>query len=125
MDGYRDRLEEMGQSVPDERYEDIILRALPAEYERVRIASCERRDLNLSDLRYMVSTMYAGYLSRPDTTNSVAGRGVAMQASGRNDGCKRSQVTCYHCGKQGHVRKDCPAQSATRALTGGDGQDGR
>ena len=78
MDGYRDRLEKIGQSVPDERYEGIILRALPAEYDRVRIASCERRDFNLSDLRYMVSTMYADYLWRPYATNSVEGRGVVM-----------------------------------------------
>ncbi|CAM9982684.1 unnamed protein product [Sphacelaria rigidula] len=124
MDGYRDRLEKMGQSVPDERYEDIIFRALPVKYDRVRIASCERRDFNLSDLRYMVSTMYADYLSRLDATNSVAGRAVAMQASGRNDGSKINRVTCYHCGKQGHVRRNCPARSAARALTGGDGQDG-
>ena len=36
IDGYRERLKDMGQRVPDERYEDIILQALPAEYERVR-----------------------------------------------------------------------------------------
>ena len=48
MDGYRERLEDMGQPVPDERYEDIILQALPAEYERVRTASYERRDFHLA-----------------------------------------------------------------------------
>ena len=36
--GYRKRLEDMGQPVPDERYEDTIIQALPAEYERVRTA---------------------------------------------------------------------------------------
>ena len=30
MDGFRERLEDMGQLVPDERYEDVILEALPA-----------------------------------------------------------------------------------------------
>ena len=39
MDGYRERMEDMGQPVPDERYEDTILQALPVEYERVRTAS--------------------------------------------------------------------------------------
>ena len=39
MDGYRERLKDMGQPVPDERYEDIILQALPAKYERVRTTS--------------------------------------------------------------------------------------
>ena len=34
MDGDRERLKDMSQSVPDERYEDIILQALPAEYKR-------------------------------------------------------------------------------------------
>ena len=38
-DGYCKRLQVMGQLVPNERYEDIILQTLPAEYERVRTAS--------------------------------------------------------------------------------------
>ena len=42
MNGYRERLENMGQPIPDERYEGIILQALPAEYDGVRTASCER-----------------------------------------------------------------------------------
>ena len=52
MDGYRERLKDMGQPVPDERYEDIILQALPAEYERVRTASYERRDFHLAYSAY-------------------------------------------------------------------------
>ena len=39
MDGYCERLEVMGQPVPDEMYEDIILQALPVEYEWIRTAS--------------------------------------------------------------------------------------
>ena len=34
MDGFRERLEDVGQPVPDERYENNILQAIPAEYER-------------------------------------------------------------------------------------------
>ena len=41
----------MGQLVLDERYEDIILQALPAEYERVRTSSYEERDFHLEDTR--------------------------------------------------------------------------
>ena len=41
MGGYRERLKDMGQLVPDERHEDIILQALPAEYESVRTARYE------------------------------------------------------------------------------------
>ena len=43
MDGYRERLKDMGQPVPDERYEDIILQALPSEYERVRTCQLATR----------------------------------------------------------------------------------
>ena len=39
MDGFHERLEDIGQPVSDERYEDIILQSIPAEYERVRTAS--------------------------------------------------------------------------------------
>ncbi|CAN0087585.1 unnamed protein product, partial [Sphacelaria rigidula] len=106
MDGYLDRLDEMGQGIPDERYEDIILRARPAEYERVRVASCERRDFNLTDLRHMISTMYTDYLSRPDAINLVAGRGVAMEASGSRDS-RRNRTVCFRCGKRGHVKRNC------------------
>ncbi|CAM9746015.1 unnamed protein product, partial [Sphacelaria rigidula] len=113
----------MGQCIPDERYEGIVLRALPAEYERVRVASCERRESNLADLRYMVSTMYTDYLSRPDATNLVAGRGVGMQASG-SSGDRRNHITCFICGKRGHVKRNCPARNAAKALTGGDKNKG-
>ena len=42
----------MGQPVPGERYEDIILQALPAQYERVRTASYE--EAGFSPGRYSV-----------------------------------------------------------------------
>ena len=56
LDECCDLLEEMGQTVHDERYDDIILQALPPEYERVRTASYERRDYELDDIRHMVHT---------------------------------------------------------------------
>ena len=57
----------MGQPVPDERCEDIILQALPAEYERVRTASYERQDFHLADIRRMMSALYIDCLSRRTT----------------------------------------------------------
>ena len=95
MDGYRERLKGMGQPVPDERYEDIILQALPAEYEKVRTASYERRDFHLADIRRMMSALYIDCLSRPNNSLLVAGRGVAMQATGGDN----SIIKCHYCGK--------------------------
>ena len=65
MDGFREHLEDMGQPVSDERYEDIILQTLPAEYGRVRTASYERRDFHLADIRRMMSALYIDYLYFP------------------------------------------------------------
>ena len=114
MDGYRERLKDMGQPVPDERYEDIILQALPAEYERVRTASYERRDFHLVDIRRMMSALYIDCLSRPNNSLLVAGRGVAMQATGGDD----SAIKCHYCGNSGHRQKNCVAWIAAQCKDG-------
>ena len=88
LDECRDLLQEMGQTVHDERYEDTILRALPTEHERVLTASYERRDFGQDDIRHMVHTMYVDNLSRPSNAKAVVGRGIAMQVVGHNG------VTC-------------------------------
>ena len=110
MDGFRERLEDMGQPVPDERYEDIILQALPAEYERVRTASYERQDFHLADIRRIMSALYIDCLSRPNSSPLVAGRGVAMQATGGDD----SAIKCHYYGNPGHRQKNCVAWIATQ-----------
>ena len=95
MDGFRERLEDMDQP---------IIQALPAEYERVRTAGYERRDFHLADIRRMMSALYIGYLSRPNNSLLVAGRGVAMQATGRDN----STIKCHYCGNPGHRQKTVP-----------------
>ena len=62
LDECRDLLEELGQKVHDERYEDIVLQARPPEYERVPTASYETRDFGLDDIRQMVHTVYVDNL---------------------------------------------------------------
>ena len=79
LDECRDLLEETGQTVHDERYEDIILQALPPEYERVRTASDERRDFGLDDIRHIIRTMYVDNRSRSVNAKPVEGRDIAMQ----------------------------------------------
>ena len=114
MEDFRERLEDMGQPVPDERYEDIILQAIPAECERVRTASYESRDFHLADIRRMVSALYIDRLSRPNNSPLVAGRGVAMQATGGDD----SAIKCHYCGNPGHRQKNCVAWIAAQCKGG-------
>ena len=83
--GCRDLLEEMGPTVQDERYEDIFLQALPAEYERVQNASGEKRRFGLVDIRNIVHTMFVDRLSRLSHSKPVTGGGIAMQAAGHTN----------------------------------------
>ena len=110
MDDYRECLKDMGQPVPDEWYEDIILQALPAEYERVRTASYERWDFHLADIRRMMSALYIDCLFRPNDSLLVAGRRVTMQATGGDD----RTIKCHYCGNPGHRQKNCVAWIATQ-----------
>ena len=105
-----DFLYTMAQPMPDERYKDIILQALPAEYERVRTASYEKRDFPLADIRRMMSALYINYLSRPNNSPLVAGRGVCLQATGGDD----STIKCHYCGNPGHRQNICVAWIAAQ-----------
>ena len=114
MDGFRERLEDMGQPVPDERHEDIILQALPAEYEKVCTASYERRDFHLADIRRMMSALHIDCPFRPNNSPLVAGRGVAMQATEGDD----SAIKCHYCGNSGHRQKHCVAWIVAHSRNG-------
>ena len=98
MDGYRERLEDMGQPLPDERYEDIIIQALPAEYERVHTASYEGKDFHIADIRRMMSAQCIDCLSRPNNPPSVVGRGIDVYLIGGGE----SPINCPYCGNPGH-----------------------
>ena len=96
----------MGQTVHDERYKDIILLTLSSEYERVRTASCERRDFGLGDIRHMVHTMYVDNLSRSFNSKPVAGGCIAMKVMGDNS----NDVKCIYCKGVGHDIQDSAAR---------------
>ena len=98
-----DVLGEMGQTLHEQRHEDIILQALSPENERVRTALDERRDFVLEDIRHMVHTMYDNRLSRWVNTKPVAGRRVAMQVVGHTS----SDVQFNYCNGFGLVTQYC------------------
>ena len=78
LNGYRDLFEEMGQTIYDERYEDILLQPLPEEYERVRNVSYEKRDFRLVDIRHMIHTVFVDSPSPLSHSKPVPDRGIAM-----------------------------------------------
>ena len=87
-DRCRDRLNSVTpkEGPLDRRYKDIILQCLPPEYDRIRQTHFEREDCNLADIRRIMSKIYAENLARSqsDSSRGIAGRGIAMQATGRD-----------------------------------------
>ena len=85
-DRCRDRLNSITpkENPSDRRFEDIILQCLPPEYDRFRQTYFGREVYNLADIRRMMSKIYADNLARSnsDSSRGIAGRGVAMQATG-------------------------------------------
>ena len=70
----------------DRQYEHIILQYLPPEHDIIRQTHFEKTDCNLADIRRMMSKIYADNLARSNSDSSriIVGRGVAMQATGRD-----------------------------------------
>ena len=106
-DRCRDRLNSVTpkEGPSNQRFEDIILKCLPPEYDRIRQTHFEREDCNLENIRRMMSKIYADKLARShsDSSRGIAGRCVAMQVTGRD----LSKINCYYCNKFGHNRNDC------------------
>ena len=75
------RLADMGETLTDKSYEDIILRALPNEYDFVRQQSHMNRNFGLTGIKTTAINMFIDGFSRKSSAFAVAGRGVAMQAT--------------------------------------------
>ena len=67
-----------GSFFPNESYEDLVLRALPKEYDFVRQTSQRDRSFGLAEMRTTVTYMYIDELSRKSSTPSVSGLGLPM-----------------------------------------------
>ena len=57
MDETRLRLKDMGEIFPDESYEDLIMRALPKEYDFVRQTCHRDHYFGLAEIRTTVTNM--------------------------------------------------------------------
>ena len=117
-DRCRDRLNSVTpkEGPSDRRFEDIFLQCLSPEHNRIRQTHFEREDCNLADIRRMMSKIYADNLARShsDSSRGIAGRGVAMQAKGRD----LSKINCYYCNKFDHYKNDCADFRATHQHNG-------
>ena len=68
------------------KYENIILRRLSPEYDRICQTHFEREGDNLANIWWMMSKIYADNLARSnsDASNGIARRGVAIKSTERD-----------------------------------------
>ncbi|KAF4631000.1 hypothetical protein G7Y89_g7137 [Cudoniella acicularis] len=92
------------------------LRGLPAEYEAIATYANLRRDdpeeVKISLLREEARQKERAFLQKrvdPAPHALVANRAQDRQTNKR---------TCYHCGKEGHIRRDCRALKAKQRAEG-------
>lgn len=104
MEEDRIRLQELGETILDDTFADVLLRALPREYEFVKQLKYRDRSFGLDDIQTTSVNYYIDDLSRKSSAPSIAGRGAAMAASLRD-------VQCYNCQEYGHYSGDCPKPS--------------
>lgn len=112
MDSYRGCMEDIGQSVPDNRYDDSFL--LAAEHRRVRITSCRKKPyLTLANTPHLTTTMHVGSFFRPKAAKLRHKPWCCRAAKRRRYGSRKSCMRCSFCGKNGNIRKDCVAWKVT------------
>ena len=93
----------------DRQFENIILQALPPEYERILTSHLDKTDFGVADIRRMMSAIYAVNLARLSLTAGIAGRGAAMPTAEDN----YRNITSHYCERAGHFKNTCPSAPST------------
>ena len=105
LDSRRERLNacDSPKGPTDRQFEDIVLQALPPEYERIRTSHLEKADFGIADIRRAMCDIYAVNPARSSSTTGIAGRGAAMPAAEDN----RRDIVCHYCERAGHFKNTC------------------
>ena len=91
----------------DRQFEDILLQALPPEYERVRTSHLEQPDFGIDDIRRIMSAIDAANLARSSSTTGIAGHGAAIPTAKDS----RRDIICHYCERAGHFKNTCPLRA--------------
>ena len=103
IDTYRGHLNacDPPEGLIDPHYEDIILQAIPTEYERICTSYLETSDFGITDILCMMSDIYAAELSHSCSSKGIAGRGTTMPTVEGD----WSDIVCHYYKRSDHIKK--------------------
>ena len=101
IDTYRGHLNacDPPEGLIDPHYKDIILQALPTEYERICTSYLETSDFGITDILCMMSDIYAAKISHSCSSKGIAGRGATMPAVEGD----WSDIVCHYYKRSDHI----------------------
>ncbi|CAM9980923.1 unnamed protein product, partial [Sphacelaria rigidula] len=106
----KDELNNMNESVSDERLTDIIIEGLADDYSQIKYDAERDPDLSLSQIESTMRNSYVNRLARGKSARKPVGRESAMYASSPLDSYSNSTLShnkCFNCGKPGHISRNC------------------
>ena len=107
----RDELDDLGETITDERLTTIILDALPKDmYSIAQIQSVRDPDLGFEEIISMMEMIFINYSERssiPNTSKESYRKVRSSDREPRTDNVRESAMTliCDHCKKPGHKKK--------------------
>lgn len=104
-----DQLRGIGKTVPDDDVIALLLCSLPESFDAL-ITGLEGRPESELTLEYVKGKLVTTY-ERRNEMNKVSEAEAAMKITAKRitDKSEKSKRICYHCGKEGHIKRNCHA----------------